>query len=111
MDISQKKYRIPKIQPTELKKINELKCPSEEASVPLGREKKATTSEEGERNLGGKEDGGWGEGNMIRYWGKGWTLALEASRKNGNRHPLEVGGWGDPPECTRELGGDRISGP
>jgi hypothetical protein len=49
VDISQKKkkYRIPKIQSTQLKKVNKLKCPSEDASVPLGREKKAITSGEG----------------------------------------------------------------
>jgi hypothetical protein len=55
VDISQKektKYRIPKIQSTELKKVNKLKCRSEDASVPLGREKKAITSGEGERDLG-----------------------------------------------------------
>ena len=32
---------------TELKKVNKLKGPSKDASVPLGREKKATTSGEG----------------------------------------------------------------
>jgi hypothetical protein len=42
----QQKYRIPKIQVTELKNFNKLKGPSEHASVPLGREKKAFTSEE-----------------------------------------------------------------
>ena len=53
MDISKKqtnkqtKNRIPKIQSTELKKVNKLKAPSEDASVPLGREKKATTRGEG----------------------------------------------------------------
>ena len=56
MDISQKKkYRIPKIQSTELKKVNKLKCPSEDASVPLGREKKAITSGEGGREGPGRE--------------------------------------------------------
>jgi hypothetical protein len=48
---------IPKIQPTELKKVNKLKCPSEDTLVPLGREKKAITSGEGERE-------GWREGGM-----------------------------------------------
>ena len=37
----------PKTQSTELKKVNKLKCPSEDASVSLGREKKAITSREG----------------------------------------------------------------
>ena len=56
MDIRKKKYRIHKIQSTELKKVNKLKCPSEDASVPLGREKKAITSGEGE-TLEGKWKG------------------------------------------------------
>jgi hypothetical protein len=38
-----KKYRILKIQSTELKKVNKLKGPSEDASLPLGRKKKAIT--------------------------------------------------------------------
>jgi hypothetical protein len=40
-------YRIPKIQSTELKKVNKLKYPSENDSVPLGREKELTKSREG----------------------------------------------------------------
>jgi hypothetical protein len=39
--ISQKTYRIPRIQSTELKKVNKPKGPSEDAIIPLGREKKA----------------------------------------------------------------------
>ena len=62
MDISQKRkqkqkqklYRIHKIPSTELKKLNKLKCPSEGASVPLRREKKAITSGEGGREEGRK---------------------------------------------------------
>jgi hypothetical protein len=57
-------YRIHKIQATGLKKFSKLKCPSEDASVSLGREKKAITSGEGGRDLGGKENGGWGEGSV-----------------------------------------------
>ena len=56
-----KKYRILKIQFTELKKVNKLKGPSEEASVPLGREKKTITRGEGGRTQ---------EGKWIR-WGAG----------------------------------------
>ena len=59
-----KKYRIPKIQSTELKKVNKLKCPNEDASVLLGREKKAITI--------GKQkwmrEGVGGEGNLRWYW-------------------------------------------
>jgi hypothetical protein len=72
VDIGQKKYRIHKIYSTELKNLNKLKCPSEDASIPLGREKKAITIGEVGRNLGEKVDrvgGGWGrEGNLIWYW-------------------------------------------
>ena len=56
------KLRIPKIQSTEIKKVNKLKCPSEDASVPLGREKKAITSREAGRALGGNCAGGGGNG-------------------------------------------------
>jgi hypothetical protein len=72
VDISlKKKYRIPMIQFTVLKKINNLNYPREDALVPLGREKKAITSGEGGRVLRGKVDGAreWGreEGNLIWY--------------------------------------------
>jgi hypothetical protein len=49
--ISQKKkFRRPKIQSTELKKLNKLKGPIKDAKVPLQREKKATTMGEGGRD-------------------------------------------------------------
>jgi hypothetical protein len=66
-----KRYRIPKIQSTELKKLNKLKCLSKDTSVPLGREKKAITSGEGGRSLGRKVGGMWRvgwDGNLIWYW-------------------------------------------
>jgi hypothetical protein len=44
-------YRILNIHSTELKKVNNPKGPSEDASVPLGREKKAIT--------GGREGQTW----------------------------------------------------
>jgi hypothetical protein len=70
---NKKKCRIPKIQSTELKRLKKVKCPSKDASIPLGIEKKAITSGEGGRKLGGKVDGAlgrewWGEGNLIWYW-------------------------------------------
>ena len=34
---------------------------------------------------------------------------MRSSRKNGNRQPQEIGGCGDPPECPRDLGGERLS--
>ena len=42
---------------TQNDKLSKLKCPSEDTSVPLGRKKKAITSREGRRDLGGKVDG------------------------------------------------------
>jgi hypothetical protein len=44
-------YRTPKIQSTKLKKVNKLKYPSEDPSVPLGREKKTIRSGERRRDL------------------------------------------------------------
>ena len=72
-------YRIPKIPSTELKKVNKLKCPSEEASVPLGREKKAITSGEGGWDLEEKVNGAWGGGgrgepDLVLGEGKGLNL-------------------------------------
>ena len=69
-------YRIHKIQSTELKKLNKLKCPSENISVSHGMEKKAITRWEGRRGLGGKVDLGWkvafgGEHGLVLGEGKG----------------------------------------
>ena len=48
---------------------------------------------------------------MIGYWvGKKGLKSLRTRRMNGNRQPQEVGGWGDPPECTIGLGGERLTG-
>ena len=46
-----------------MNRLNKLTCPSEDASVPLGREKKAITSGEGGRELGGKMGRVWGVGS------------------------------------------------
>ena len=52
-------YRIPSIQSTEIKKVNKLKDLSEDASVPLGREKKAIMGGRGgERPEWGRGQGG-----------------------------------------------------
>jgi hypothetical protein len=53
----QKTYRIHKIKFTEFKRLNKLKCPSYDASVPLGTEKKTVISGKGRRDLEGKLDG------------------------------------------------------
>ena len=70
-------------------------------------EKKATTRGEGKNRGGEKVDGMGGSGG--NRWGKR-TEALRARRENWNRQPREIGGWGDPTECTRDLGGERLSG-
>ena len=74
MDIShKKKYRIHKFQSTEFKRFNKLKCPSEDTSVPHGREKKAIIS--GRRKGLGRECGerleGRGESDLVLGVGKG----------------------------------------
>ena len=66
---------IYKIQSTGFKRLNKLKCPSEDASVPLGREKKAITSGEGRKELEAKVDGG-GVGNAERGEDRGPDLVL-----------------------------------
>jgi hypothetical protein len=87
VNTSQKRYRIPRIQSTELKKVYKLKGPREDASIPLGRERKAITG-------GGKEVQTWwekGQGgekrNMLGYWVGERPEALRANRKNRNRQP------------------------
>jgi hypothetical protein len=96
-------YRPPKTLSTELTKLNKLKNPSKDASVPLGREKKSTTRWEGGRELQGKEDGERREEHDLVLGGEKGLKPLRASRKNGNRQLQEVGGWKDPPECTKDL--------
>ena len=88
-------YRIPRTQPTGLKKVNKPKDSSEDSSIPLARGKKA------DMGCRGKEGPGWKRGQeeeagiMIRYWGEGKGLKPpRASRKNGNRQSQEVGGRG-----------------
>jgi hypothetical protein len=49
--------------------------PNEDTSIPLGRKKKAITSKEGGRDLGGKMGKGWGrrrEPDLV--WGEGKGL-------------------------------------
>jgi hypothetical protein len=57
------------MQSTELKKVKNLKGPSEDTSVSLGREKNAITSGEGGREGPGRESRQWGVGgHQIWYW-------------------------------------------
>jgi hypothetical protein len=62
-----------KIQSTEFKRLNKLKCPSEDDSVPLGRKKKAIKVgwREGlgrESRWGGGGGAMGGYGNLIWHW-------------------------------------------
>jgi hypothetical protein len=66
----------------------------------------------GGRNLGGKVDGDLWEKRGTRSdigWGKR-TEVWPANIKTGNKEHQEVGGWSDPPECIRDMGGERFSG-
>jgi hypothetical protein len=58
---------------------------------PIGREKKATTSVNRVRDLGGKVDGGDPD---LALGVEKRTEDLRASRKNGNRQLQELGGLG-----------------
>jgi hypothetical protein len=48
-------------------------------------------------------------GTWSSIWCGKRTEAPRASKKNGNRQPREIGGWKNPLECTRDLGGKRLS--
>jgi hypothetical protein len=76
VDISQISYKIPKTQFTDLRKVNNPKGRSEDASIPLGRKKKAVTRV-GDRGsyLGGK----WDREVKRRTWsGIEWRKLTEA---------------------------------
>jgi hypothetical protein len=61
-------YRIPKIQYTELKLVNKLKCPREDASIPLVREKKQSQVGKGGGWTGRRWRQGCGkEENVLQY--------------------------------------------
>ena len=63
-----------------------------------------------EEFLGNNREELRGTRSGIIRWGNR-TEVLRASRKTGNRQPLEREGCGeDPPEWTRDLGGERLSG-
>jgi hypothetical protein len=52
VDISQKKYRMPRIQPTDHKKCNRQKYPSKDASTQLTRGKEIIAGGEGREGNG-----------------------------------------------------------
>ena len=108
-----KKYRIPKIQSTQLNEGQPAEVHKWGHLSPTW-EGEESNHKSGERLGLGRESGQWlGESGERGPWsgiGRGKrTEALRASRNNGNRQPQEIGGWGNPPECTRHLGGERLS--
>ena len=48
------------------------------------------------------------EHDRVSDEGKG-LKSPRTIKKNGNLQPWEVGGWGNPPEYTRNVGGERLS--
>jgi hypothetical protein len=58
------------IHPTDCKKFNKQKCPSEEAAIPCRRGKEIILGSRGREEPGWKR-GGDGKGNRIRYVGTG----------------------------------------
>jgi hypothetical protein len=64
---------------------------------------------EGKWTGSGAVGSGQGKPDMELDGGKG-LKSLRASKKNVNRQPQEIGGWVYPPECTRDLGGERLPG-
>jgi hypothetical protein len=73
MDINPKKYRITRIQSTELKKVNKLKGPSEMLQSHLGGRRRKQSMEEGKRReerLRWEKGQGGERRNIIRYWWK-----------------------------------------
>jgi hypothetical protein len=96
VDISPK-YRIPRIQSIEFEKVNKFQGPSEDISIPLGREKKAVMGGRKRNKCGFERQGGGGKKNMIRFGG-GWREALRARRMNGNMQPQRGRRWGYPLE-------------
>jgi hypothetical protein len=112
--------RIPKLQFTELKNSQQAEVPKWEWLSPTWEEEENNHKwggREGGRERTGRENGQGtrvsSEGERRSWSGIGWgkrTEALRASRKNGNRQSQEIGGWGHPPECTRDLEGERLSG-
>ena len=91
MDTS-KKYRIPWIQATELKKVNKQKGLRENDSISFGREKTLITAGRGRVRSGRERGLGEQKGNVIRYEGENMREILTDSNMNGNMQPRGMGG-------------------
>ena len=100
-----KMQRIPRIQPTELKKVSKQKGQCEDALIPLGREEKITP--EGRGRVGEGRERGKGEHDQVwRGQGKG----PEGQQNEWKYANSSVGRLGDPLEHTRDLGSETLSG-
>jgi hypothetical protein len=81
---------MPRIQSTRLKKVNKQKDPSEDALIPLGREKKTIPGARvRERPVWEK-----GEGEHDQLWGRGESDKKEALKDQQNEWKYAtLGGW------------------
>jgi hypothetical protein len=101
-----KKFSTMNVKSQQLKLVK-MKGPSKDASVPLGREKKATTR--GRKGHGKEKGWGWGrEGNMIWCWvgEKDWNSWGPVERmETGNLRRKEVG---EPSRMYQRPGGETL---
>jgi hypothetical protein len=63
------------------------KDPSEDTSIPLGKEKKAVMGGRGREGAGCESRRGGEKETKIRYWGRTREKPLSISRINGNMQP------------------------
>jgi hypothetical protein len=110
VDISHKKYKIPRIQSTDFKKVNKQKGPSEDASLLLGRKKKA--EDRGREGPGWETEGEGGTGPSMAMggWGKRQERSPEGQQKEWKYATLgDEKLEGGPLESSRGLRSERLS--
>jgi hypothetical protein len=88
------KYRISRIQSTELKKVNKLKRLSEHASVPFWEGEESNHRRQREGGIWVGEGPGKEKGEHDQILERGSNESPRASRMNGNWQTWEVGGEG-----------------
>ena len=86
--------------PTGSKKYSKQKSPRVDASTPLRIGKDISLETEGARYLDGRREG---EGK-DQVWGD----RREVQRAKRMNEDMQHGGWGDPLESTRVMGGERL---
>jgi hypothetical protein len=112
VDSIQKKYRIPKIQSTELKKLNKRRDQVKTLQSHMGwRRNQSLDGREGRAWEGKWTWGGrWHlEGNTVWYWVREKDLSPEGQQKEWNQASSGCRRMVVPPECTRDLGGKIFS--